>query len=530
MQRRAMAGVAGVVTTAVLAGCGSDPSALEPRAGPVAAREVGAGQPAPGGLPAGKRPPQLSGVVRFAAGRARDMGPQALAQALGAQPFAAVRSIGPNVFASPFVTPAPQNETAIAVSPRNPARVVASSNDYRLGDSRCGAYASTDGGASWQDIGPGVVPPASGFGSGGDPSVTFGPGGTAYFTCLEFDRSGGGSGIFVARSTDLRSVELLTPVVTDTAGSLFFNDKPYTAIDTNSASPHRGRIYVTWTRFESSPTGAYVGSPIYIAYSSDHGRSWSTPRPVAASEFSANQGAVPAVGPRGELYVAFENFNTPNDLDQVLVAKSLDGGRTFAPPAKAADVYDICPRVVFNSCSLSNSFFRVNSFPSVAVDSRRGHVFITWGDYRLGSAKAFIVRSTDGGERWSPARAVSNESPNDQVFPWVATTPDGSPNVVYYDRRDDPDNFFLSVYVSTGRGGGLRFAPAVRVSSGPSNPDVQFGGSFIGDYIGIAATAGRLNPIWTDTRRLVRSFPAQAAVTSPVYLSAGGASAILASR
>lgn len=527
MRRRAMAGVVGLATAAAaLAGCGSDPSALEPRAGPAAARQVGGDQPGPGGLAAGKRPPQRSGVVRAAVASARAMGPQAL----GVQSFAAVRDIGPNVFASPFVTPAPQNEPAIAVSPRNSARLAASSNDYRLGSPQCGTYASTDGGASWQDIGPGVLPLAAGFTSGGDPSVTFGPGGTAYFTCLEFNGFTGASAIVVGRSIDLRSAELLTPVVADTAGSLFFNDKPYTAFDTNPASPYRGRIYVTWTRFASTPTGEFAGSPIYIASSTDRGRSWSTPRPVAPAGFSASQGAVPAVGPNGELYVAFENFNTVGEVNQVLVSRSLDGGRTFGTPVRAADVYDICPRVVFNSCSLRNSFFRVNSFPSVAVDPRRGHVFVTWGDYRLGSAKAFIVRSTSRGERWGPEQAVSNESPNDQVFPWVAATPDGAPNVVYYDRRDDPNNFFLSVYVSTGRGGGLRFEPAVRVSSGPSNPDVQFSGSFIGDYIGMAATAGRLNPIWTDTRRLVLSFPAQAAVTSPVYLTAGRAAALLASR
>ncbi|GJG85564.1 hypothetical protein tb265_07450 [Gemmatimonadetes bacterium T265] len=185
---------------------------------------------------------------------------------------------------------------------------------------------------------------------------------------------------------------------------------------------------------------------------------------------------------------------------------------------------------MFGGCSLLNSFFRVNSFPSIAVDSRRGHVFVAWGDYRLGSAKAFIVRSADRGESWNRARAVSNVSPNDQLFPWVATTPDGSPNVVYYDRRNEPDNFFLSVYLNTGRGGGLQFDPVVRVTTGPSNPDVQFGGTCIGDYIGMAATTGRLNPIWTDTRHVVSSFPAQAAVTSPVYLTTGGGASILASR
>ena len=47
--------------------------------------------------------------------------------------------------------------------------------------------------------------------------------------------------------------------------------------------------------------------------------------------------------------------------------------------------------------------------------------------------------------------------------------------------------------------GGQTFSANVRVSDFPftPNPTDQFGGKFIGDYIGVAATEGTLRPVWT---------------------------------
>ena len=100
----------------------------------------------------------------------------------------------------------PQDETAIAVNPADTKNVLGSANDYRLGWGTSGFYASTDNGEHFYD---GIRPFPTNANSardhidgGGDPSVVFDRGGTAYYNDLHFMRENDESGIFVARSTN----------------------------------------------------------------------------------------------------------------------------------------------------------------------------------------------------------------------------------------------------------------------------------------------------------------------------------------
>ncbi len=106
------------------------------------------------------------------------------------------------------------------------------------------------------------------------------------------------------------------------------------------------RIYVTWSRF-TNPAGTpgfITDSKIVMSYSDDRGHSWSAQQvingsaPFCAFSFAGgtacddNQFSVPTVSPStGHLYVAFENFNT-EDENQWLVVRSKDGGATFEGP------------------------------------------------------------------------------------------------------------------------------------------------------------------------------------------------------
>jgi hypothetical protein len=87
--------------------------------------------------------------------------------------------------------------------------------------------------------------------------------------------------------------------------------------------------------------------------------------------------------------------------------------------------------------------------------------------------------------------------------------------VVYYDRRDDPANVVFHAYLSTARVPG-GFQPGVRVSEFPVDPNAQFGGGFIGDYIGIAAGPLTIHPAWMATQRAAGSTPQQDAATAVV--------------
>ncbi len=204
-----------------------------------------------------------------------------------------------------------------------------------------------------------------------------------------------------------------------------------------------------------------------------------------------------------------------------MVSKSTDGGATFSRPVKVDAVFDICPQIVFGACSLLNTSFRVNSFPALAVDQHSGRVYVTWGDYRTGDADVLAASSRDG-TRWrGPVQVNSDRTDNDQFFPAVAVTPSGAVSIAYYDRRNDPNNFLIDTYVSTASGNSLNFRKDARATTESFDPDADpsFGGAFLGDYIGNAASRHAAHPIWTDTRPLGFPIPNQDAVTAIVGLN-----------
>ena len=63
-----------------------------------------------------------------------------------------------------------------------------------------------------------------------------------------------------------------------------------------------------------------------------------------------------------------------------------------------------------------------------------------------------------------------------------------------------PAGWLLNTYLSTSTNGGIGFGKQLLVSSGPTDPNINFSGTFIGDYNGVAASAHAVHPIWTDAR------------------------------
>lgn len=92
----------------------------------------------------------------------------------------------------------------------------------------------------------------------------------------------------------------------------------------------------------------------------------------------------------------------------------------------------------------------------------------------------------------------------DQFFPWISVDPmNGTLVVMFYDRRNDPENLILDVFVTRSTDGGETFEPNFQVNTESFDPtdDVIFQGSFIGDYNGLVTFGDLAFPVWTDTRR-----------------------------
>ncbi len=186
------------------------------------------------------------------------------------------------------------------------------------------------------------------------------------------------------------------------------------------------------------------------------------------------------------------------------IVRSADGGQTWSAPVDAAEVYDL-PFHFNNSC------FRNFSLPALAADPSTGKLYLTWADERFGDADILLATSSDGGQTWgAPVRVNDDPQGNgkDQFQPQVVVAPNGVVSVMFFDRRNDPNNFLVDVYLAQSTDGGQTFHPNARVTTTSSDPSVDApipdgGGAqvnFFGDYQGLAADDHFAHVFWNDTR------------------------------
>ena len=394
-------------------------------------------------------------------------------------------------------TPGYFTEPAIAVNPANPQQVVGV-----FQDNAHAAY-SNDAGHSWQ-VANGVEP--KNYRVSGDVSVAFDNQGHAFICYIAFDKLGtfnywahGASrnGIFVRRSLDggkTWEADHIPVAEQRTEPGIPFEDKPYIVAD-NTKSRYAGNLYVGWTRWR------LTDSQILLSRSTDDGKTWSAPIEIDAhpglprDDNGAAEGFAGAVGPDGKLYAIWSQD------DDIMLTSSRDGGRTFS---RARRIIHTAP-IMFAVATLE----RANGFPQIAVDPKSKRLYITWSDYRNGDLDVFLSSSDDGGRRWTSPVRVNNDPVHDgveQFFQWMAVDPvDSSIDVIFYDRRNDPQNRKQIVVLARSTDGGQSFS-----NYAWTDDPFEASGVFFGDYIGIAAYGGRAYGIWTEKPAPPPSTPPEA--------------------
>ncbi|WP_157245884.1 sialidase family protein [Nonomuraea typhae] len=490
-----------------------------------------------------------------------------------------------------------QNETWIAANPFDARTLVAAYNDYRRGDGTCGLSYSRDGGHRWTDAtvpsqfvtGTAFGKPRQYWQGGGDPSVAWDSRGNAYLSCLHFNRGAAispnpdaSSGLYLYRSTTggaswtfsgRPTVEHADPEGDDG----FLHDKQLMAVDASVTSRFRDRIYVTWTKFDSDGT-AYIME----SHSADFGETFSPAKvistgsplctntfglPTPAGTCNVNQFSQPVTAPDGSVYVVWDNYNNTvtgaDNRNQILLAKSADGGVTWGAPVKVGDFYDLPDCLTYQNANAGracvpekgatqNSVFRAANYPYVAVNPKSpAKVSVGYGSYisrnsreskgctpagfsattginlydgvKSGGCNNDIVlsESTDGGATFTGGAADVRTLPSltdrpgqrttDQYFHGLDYSPTGKLVAAYYDRQYGTANATGFSDVSLTVAGS--FTRRVTTSSMP--PASQFAGGFFGDYIFVDATATHAFPIWSDTRPKALFICAPAVCTAP---------------
>ena len=376
-------------------------------------------------------------------------------------------------------------EPSIAMDTKNPNRLIAGANLNKI-------FMSADSGKTWMED-----EVYSSLGVWGDPVMMVDTAGDFYF----FHLSNPVNGKWIDRIVCQKSID---NGVTWSDGSFVGlngtkqQDKHWVICDRSN-----NYIYMTWTEFDRYGSANPLDKTrIMFTKSTDAGMTWSTPIILSSDEGdcvdsdNTVEGAIPALGPNGEIYVSWSG---PNGI---VFNKSLDQGNTWLTnEILIADQpggwdYEIsglgrCNGLPYTVCDTSNS-------------STRGNIYVQWTDQRNGltDTDVWIIKSTNGGDNWTLPKRVNDDNAGNQQF-LTSLTIDQTTGFLYsvfYDRRN-LSGVETDVYLAYSNDGGESFTNT-KISNSPFEPNPNM---FFGDYTDIVADHGIVRPIWVRMHNDVNS-------------------------
>ncbi|HRI59271.1 MAG TPA: T9SS type A sorting domain-containing protein [Saprospiraceae bacterium] len=369
------------------------------------------------------------------------------------------------------------NEPSICVNPKNTNELVAGANIDNL-------YYSHDGGATWSP-----APVTCPWGIWGDPVIGVDTAGAFYF--LHLSNPAGGNWIdriIIQKSTDA-GTSWSAGAYTGLNGTKA-QDKHWIAVD-----PQTNALNVTWTQFDQYGSNDPADSSIILfSKSTDGGLNWTAAKRInqlsgdCIDSDNTAEGAVPCVGPNGEIFVAWSN------RDKIWFDRSTDGGQTWL----TEDIF-VSDQPGGWDYAIPG-IYRANGLPVTACDlsggPQHGTIYINWTDQRNGAddTDVWLAKSTDGGLHWSPPVRVNDDNTGrQQFFTWMAIDQaTGYLWFVFYDRRNYNDAR-TDVFMAVSKDGGATFQN-FKVSESPFIPNENV---FFGDYTNVTAHNNVVRPIWT---------------------------------
>ncbi|HVB80980.1 MAG TPA: sialidase family protein [Candidatus Binataceae bacterium] len=386
------------------------------------------------------------------------------------------------------------------------------------GVSMDGYALSFNRGASFTYMGSPATPSDPNTFMSGDPVVECANAATFYYVSSFLDGTNGISGVSLSTSTDGGKTFATPVVIAGQPSDSHIVDGAWIAVDHNTPS----HLYVTYTDldFSGAVCGIEGGSAvpryaIETVSSADGGMTW-TNTPVVVTQVCADPthpfafvaGSRVAVGPSGEVYVAWELFGNTNGLGgrEIQISKSIDQARSF--PSSPATVATIA---CAGDCVDWQGLIHSNEYPSLAIGKgpHNGMVYLAWNEGNRQTPDALTTtgsynftdimfsQSADAGVTWSTPVRVNNNSEGggapltDQFEPALATDILGRIAICFYDRRRDPANFRIDRFCASSHGGGSWYNTRITLMQFPTAvaQDVLLATDYMGDYDTLASDA-----------------------------------------
>lgn len=278
-----------------------------------------------------------------------------------------------------------------------------------------------------------------------------------------------------------------------------------------------GRLHLVWIQASADPPGPGFPSPpnpVVASYSDDGGETFSEPVQVSDPDRERVTAPSVVVGRDHAVHVVYYDLGddrrdyhglegpTYEGTWSLVVATSTNAGETFTD-GEVVDSDIVPPERVLLVLTM---------IPASLAAGPDGQLYLAWHDGRNEDWDVFLRRSMDGGRSWGPVLRV-NDDPVDngqsQYLPKVSVAPNGRVDVLYYDRREDPQDIDNDVSLASSGDDGESFAAPVRLNRKPF--DSRIGAHYLIPYFtpGLVEFGGRLGLVssdeqalaaWTDTR------------------------------
>jgi len=275
-----------------------------------------------------------------------------------------------------------------------------------------------------------------------------------------------------------------------------------------------GRLFLTW--LDASGVGLFKfsspGNSIMAARSDDGGRTWGRGGRVSDPRRQRVVAPQPAAGPDGELYLLYLDLKEDR-LDyeglhrgsggppyggrwELVLARSEDGGSTWSESVVEDRLVPAERFIAF-----------IPPFPTLAIDPD-GRLYAAFDALSGGDRDVLLWTLAPSVEDWEGPHRVNDTLERDetsQYLPKLATAPDGRLDILYYDRRVDPERDILTeASLQSSFDHGKTFGRRVRLSDRSFDSRVGLGSerdlADLGSRLGLLSNDARALAVWTDTR------------------------------